>query len=483
MKRRLLAKTVFTLAGLSLFGLVIASCGGGGGGGGSSDDTPPTILATSPADDATGVDPGAVITITFSEPMDTASVEDAFLIVPPPVALPLPPGTFSWNAAKDTVTFTPGADLAESTDYTVTVSTYAEDAAGNNLEAAYTFTWRTALSYQAIALTSDFLVDTSNGGVIPSLNGQYLFWWDGTINDNPSCNYHLYRVKIADRTSQTVWTNRSVWGSIYDDGTNTWVGNYYPYEAAKILNANPGLATTIYRDLDLDHTLGLNGNRLIFPYVYFGTSSGMGIGYWNRSTDTVGRIAASNGAYVYQSAVIGKWIYFPKGNTTATASSPGIMVVDGTTAPPALPELATTLLDGDSRIADASEVIADDTHLYVRNGLNRIVKIDPTVPGSVVATFPPPTGVTLTNPVIVGDDIYAGATGDKRVYIMDKTTGSILTRDCSAKLPTAVGSPRWDFYNEGIWYGPQSATLTSVRWTYFIPKSMIDSECTVVPTP
>ena len=48
-------------------------------------------------------------------------------------------------------------------------------------------------------------------------------------------------------------------------------------------------------------------------------------------------------------------------------------------------------------------------------------------------------------------------------------------KDCSAYLPTAVGSPKWDSYNDGIWFGPTQAVLTDVRKAYFIPRRIIDA--------
>ena len=275
-------------------------------------------------------------------------------------------------------------------------------------------------------------------------------------------NYHLYRVKISDLSSQTIWTNRTL-SNIYDDGVNSWVGNYYPYEAAKISNLSISYVTN---NVPGGHNISLNGNRLAFAYVYFGTSSSQGIGYSNRSNDTTGLIPGS-AANIYQSAVIGNKIYFPRGSTM---NSSGIMVVDAANNPTAL---ETTLLPGNPAISNANDIYTDDIHLYVPNGTtNQIQKIDPTGAGSIVATFSP--DVSFTNPVIIGNYIYSGVSNNKNVYIMDKTTGSVVIKDCSAYLPTPVGSPKWDFANDGIWYGPQGA-LTTERIAYFIPRSIIDN--------
>lgn len=431
--------------------LVIGGCGGT-----TVDTTPPTITGTTPENGAIGVDPSAGFSVTFSEKMNEGSVAAALSSVPA-----LPAGTFTWSG--NTLNFTPDTGLAASTEYVITVSTGATDMAGNPIASAHICRWRTGLPYKVVDLQSDFGGATSNNGVMPSADGQYIFWYDGTVGEGSGCDIHLYRVKISDLSSQTIWTNRSIWG-MYDDGVNTWVGNYYPYEGSKIPNSNP--PNFVVRSMSLGHTIALNGNESNFTNVYFGTSSGGGIGYWNRSSDTVGVISGSS-AFVYQSAVIGDKIYFPRGYV----SSPGIMVVDAVNNPNVLD---STLLAGESRIASSDEILADNVYLYVINSVTKeIHKINTGGTGSIDNTFSP--GVSFTNPVIVGNYIYSGVSGDNNVYIMDKSTGNIVRKDCSAYLPTMVGSPRWDFFNDGIWYGPQAGTTTDVRKAYFIPRRIIDA--------
>lgn len=414
------------------------------------DTVVPTITVTTPVNGTIGIAPSSTVTVTFSEPMDQTSVETAFSSNPA-----LPTGTFGW--AGDKMTYTPNTNLSESTDYEITLGTGATDLEGNPIASAFAFNFRTGLSLKVIDLISDYSSATGNSGVIPSRNGQYLYWWDGTLAENT----HLYRVKISDLSSQTLWTDRGVWG-IFDDGLETWVGNYYPSWATRITYSDP--ITLIARGIHY-HSIGLGGNDLDFPYVYFGNSTGEGVGYWNKTDNATGIVSGTSGAYIYQSAVIGNKIYFPRG-----AYSPwGIMVVDAVSNPTAL---ETTLLSGDSRVASAHDIYTDGAYLYVHNyATNEIQKIEPST-GSIVATFSP--GVALANAAIRGNYIYAGVNGSKNVYIIDKNTGSVVVKDCSAYLTTTVGAPKWDFYNEGIWYGPRTDIQTTERKAYFIPKSLID---------
>jgi len=87
------------------------------------DLTPPTVYATSPVDGANNVAVDAPIAVTFSEAMDTTSVESAFRVTP------ATPGSFNWSDNSTTVTFTPAAALQYDTSYRVTIGETAHDAA------------------------------------------------------------------------------------------------------------------------------------------------------------------------------------------------------------------------------------------------------------------------------------------------------------------------------------------------------------------
>ena len=88
------------------------------------DSTPPTIVNHSPTGINIAIDNGIIV--TFSKPMNTSSVENAFSISPSV------DGSFNWD--NNTITFNPDTGLAYSTMYTITMDTGAEDLAGNHLE-------------------------------------------------------------------------------------------------------------------------------------------------------------------------------------------------------------------------------------------------------------------------------------------------------------------------------------------------------------
>ena len=100
------------------------------------DRTPPTIVSTAPSDFATQVPRTASISVTFSEPMAAASITPATFSISPSVT-----GMISYS--ENTARLTPTTLLAATTIYTVTVTTGAEDRAGNNLAAPRTWSFTT----------------------------------------------------------------------------------------------------------------------------------------------------------------------------------------------------------------------------------------------------------------------------------------------------------------------------------------------------
>ncbi|WP_225753255.1 Ig-like domain-containing protein [Actinotalea sp. Marseille-Q4924] len=106
------------------------------------DLTAPAVTAQSPQPDATGVPvTGTVVTATFSEAMDEASLAGAVTLTGPSGAVP---GAITYDAASRTVTLTPSGTLAGGTAYTAAVSTAATDLVGNPLAAAVTWSFVTA---------------------------------------------------------------------------------------------------------------------------------------------------------------------------------------------------------------------------------------------------------------------------------------------------------------------------------------------------
>lgn len=100
------------------------------------DLEPPTIVSTSPFDGETGVPLNSVITVTFSEAIDPASITSA---------------TFDVSSTKsarifvsgEVATFEPEVELEGDKTLTVTLSTGIKDLAGNALAVAFSWDFST----------------------------------------------------------------------------------------------------------------------------------------------------------------------------------------------------------------------------------------------------------------------------------------------------------------------------------------------------
>ncbi len=134
--------TSLLLAGL------MTGCGGGGeddGGGGTADTTPPTVLSVQPASGAAGVSINTVVTVTFSEDMNDATITaDTVTLTAETagasaLAATVITGTVTY--ADRVATFTPAEDIPWASTFTGRVTTGAQDLAGNGLTQDYTWSF------------------------------------------------------------------------------------------------------------------------------------------------------------------------------------------------------------------------------------------------------------------------------------------------------------------------------------------------------
>jgi uncharacterized protein DUF4082/Big-like domain-containing protein len=83
----------------------------------TGDTTPPTVTATTPTSGATGVSASAALTATFSEPIDTSTLQ--FTLADAGGAQLT--GTVTYDGPTRTATFTPGARLSAGEAYTASI--------------------------------------------------------------------------------------------------------------------------------------------------------------------------------------------------------------------------------------------------------------------------------------------------------------------------------------------------------------------------
>src|SRR6266550_962679 len=106
------------------------------------DLTPPTVTSTIPATGATGIASNATASVTFSEPMNAATINSTTFFLKTSGGA-LIPGAVSYSAATRTALFTPTTALPSSTTVIATVTTGAKDVSGNALAAIFSFSFTT----------------------------------------------------------------------------------------------------------------------------------------------------------------------------------------------------------------------------------------------------------------------------------------------------------------------------------------------------
>lgn len=114
-------------------------------GAGNLDTTPPTVTETSPLNAENLVATDSNILVAFDEAIDPGSVTDANFTVTKLDENGTPTETVAGviNPVGNSIEFDPTEDLNGQSYYSVTVSTGVTDLAGNGLESATTFTFRT----------------------------------------------------------------------------------------------------------------------------------------------------------------------------------------------------------------------------------------------------------------------------------------------------------------------------------------------------
>jgi len=121
-----------------------------------ADTTAPTVTGTINANGATGVALNTKVGATFSEAMDPATITAAtFTFKQGTTAVD---GTVSYTGVN--AVFKPTSNLAANTIYTATITTGAEDLAGNPLAANYVWSWTTGTTADTIAPTVTLTIPT-----------------------------------------------------------------------------------------------------------------------------------------------------------------------------------------------------------------------------------------------------------------------------------------------------------------------------------
>jgi hypothetical protein len=131
--------------------------------------TVPFVVSTNPANGVITVPINQKIIATFSEAMNSTTITAAgtFTLAVTAGGAAVP-GTVTYVAASNTATFAPTANLLPSTQYTATITTAAQSAAGNGLAANYVWSFTTGLTTDTTAPTVISTIPVSGAIDVPT---------------------------------------------------------------------------------------------------------------------------------------------------------------------------------------------------------------------------------------------------------------------------------------------------------------------------
>jgi hypothetical protein len=236
--RKATVRSIWILASL-MVGL-IAGCG--------REQTPspaaPVVVSTVPANGATGVPVTQVITASFNEAMNSATINTSTFTIAGPGGT-LVGGTVTFSGT--TASFTPTAALAASTLYTATITTGAEDPGGNSLASNFVWTFTTG------AIPTVISTNPLNGAITVPINQKITATFSIAMNSTTVTAAGTFSVAVAGAGGAAV------------PGTVTYVAATNTATFAPTANLSP---STQYTATITTSAQSATGNALAANFVW-----------------------------------------------------------------------------------------------------------------------------------------------------------------------------------------------------------------------
>jgi len=191
----------------------------------TADSVPPSVTSTSPVDGATDVSMNMAIAVHFSEAMNAATLTAGTTFRLNDGASSVA-GSVSYNGGTNTAIFRPSSSLLPGTTYTATITTGAQDLAGNALAAELVWTFTTAVSWSGSIQMGGSGTDISRGITVDGSGNIYV---TGGLDDG----YGVFVVKY-DASGVKQWIQRLPhlgytvipYGVSVDGSGNVYVAGY-----------------------------------------------------------------------------------------------------------------------------------------------------------------------------------------------------------------------------------------------------------------
>jgi ice-binding like protein/Big-like domain-containing protein len=267
--------------------------------GNAIDITPPTAISTNPVNTETGVAIDTKVTVLFSEPMNSLTINNTtFLLKHGATAVS---GIVTY--LDSTATFSPLSNLLSNTTYTATITTGAKDLAGNALVSNYVWSFTTGQSVSRPSLGSASIFGAFGGSA--GITNQGL----NTIINNGSISTTAVSTSITgfhDGTTGDVYTQTPL--NVGDVTGRIYTAPPFPGTSTSFAIATQGLsdATNAYLSISpaskpggTDPGAGELGGLTLAPGIYKSASGTFKITNGNLTLDAMGD---PNAVWIFQTA-------------------------------------------------------------------------------------------------------------------------------------------------------------------------------------
>ena len=269
----------------------------------STDLVAPTVTAISPADAAAGVCLGSVVSATFSEPIDAATLTTStFVVTDAGVAVP---GAVSYNASTQVASFTPSAaaGFAPSKTFVVTIrsgTTGVKDLAGNPLasDRVWSFATGTQACAAAVNLRSAAAFGAFGGGAGVTNQGINTVV-NGNLGTTAACTLVTGFHDGANTYTQTPLNVGAVNGSIYCGPPAPGTTSTMAIAAQALADATQAYNELAAMPAGSDPGAGQLGGLVLAPAVYTAAGGTFAITSGDLVLDARGD---ANAMWVFQSA-------------------------------------------------------------------------------------------------------------------------------------------------------------------------------------
>lgn len=192
----------------------------------AADTTPPTVVSTTPGEGAKNASTNTVVRVTFSESMDSATINSSTFLVNDGTGNIS--GSVSYDSHNNQASFQPAAALTNNATYTVTVkggTNGVKDLAGNAMSADYTWTFTVDETAPTAPTLTVRQVTDGQGNV---MSYQLKLTMFGSTDNVGIAGYKIYRSTDNVNFSKVSTASNT---TFIDDGLQANTTYYYKVQA------------------------------------------------------------------------------------------------------------------------------------------------------------------------------------------------------------------------------------------------------------